>query len=202
MALRAGEGPVAALESVERALAVEANRSDADHAQMLNLYASILESAGRSQEADQAFRQALALARSLHEDTSSDEDAEAPAMVLDDYAVHLLRHAPEQGDSARSTAGEGLRILDEAENVTRPGGYGTEQIMLNRAVALRRLDRLEDARQVLEELVALCEEWDEPTMLLFASLVELAEVLSDLEDPRHEKVLRRAHEVDDLLATS
>ena len=31
---------------------------------------------------------------------------------------------------------------------------------------------------------------------------ELAEVLGDLEDPRHEEVLRRAHEVDDLLAAS
>jgi hypothetical protein len=74
-------------------------------------------------------------------------------------------------------------MLDEAENVTRPGGYGTEQIMLNRADALRRLGRPEDARQVPEQLVALCEEWDEPTLLLFAALVDLAEVLTDLGAP-------------------
>ncbi|GAA2700068.1 hypothetical protein GCM10010310_67800 [Streptomyces violaceolatus] len=202
MAVRSVHGPAAALKHIERALAIEANRCDTDHAQTLNLYASMLESTGRSQEADQAFRQALALARGLHEDTGSEEDAEALTMILNDYTVHLMHHAPEQGGSARATAGDVLRMLDEAENVAPPGGYGTEQIMLNRAGALRRLDRLEDARQVLEQLVTLCEEWNEPTMLLFASLVELAKVLSDLGDPRHEEVLRRAHEVDDLLAVS
>ncbi|WP_149830797.1 tetratricopeptide repeat protein [Streptomyces tailanensis] len=202
VAVRAVEGPAAALEPVERALAVEANRSDADHAQTLNLYASILESAGRPRDADEAFRQSIAIARRCHEDTGSEEDAEALAMVLNDYSVHLLRHAPEKGTSARAVAGDVLRMLDEAENVTRPGGYGTEQIMLNRADAMRRLGRPEDARQVLEQLVALCEEWDEPTLLLFAALVDLAEVLNGLGDPRHEEVLRRAHEVDDFLATS
>jgi tetratricopeptide (TPR) repeat protein len=202
MAVRAVEGPAAALEPVERALDIGANRPDADHAQTLNLYASILESAGRSRQAEEAFRQALDIARRVHEDTADEEDGEALAMVLNDYSVHLLRHAPEQGTSARTVAGDVLRMLDEAENVSRPGGYGTEQIMLNRADALRRLDRPEEACQVLEQLVPLCEEWDEPTMLLFAALVALAEVLSDLGDPRHEEVLRRAHEVDDLLAAS
>ncbi|MFE7760913.1 hypothetical protein [Streptomyces sp. NPDC057438] len=202
MAVRVVDGPAAALEPVERALVIEANRSDADHAQTLNLYASILESAGRLPQADEAYRQALAIARDVHEDTAAEEDAESLAMVLNDYSVHLLRHAPEQGTSARAVAADVLRMLDEAENVSRPGGYGTEQIMLNRADALRRLGRLEDARGVLERLVALCEDWDEPTMLLFAALVALAEVLSDLGDSRHEEVLRRAHEVDDLLTVS
>nr|WP_240964128.1 tetratricopeptide repeat protein [Streptomyces sp. C1-2] len=73
--------------------------------------------------------------------------------------------------------------------------------MLNRAEALRRLGRHEEARAELERLVAACEEWDEPTLLLFAALVGLAEVLDDLGDPRHAQVLRRAHEVDDLLDT-
>ncbi|MFJ3894500.1 hypothetical protein [Streptomyces sp. NPDC090083] len=202
MAVRAVEGPAAALEPVERALAIEGNRLDADHAQTLNLHASILESAGRSQQAGEAFRQALDIARRVHEDTADEEDGEALAMVLNDYSVHLLRHALEQGTSAHAVAGDVLRMLDEAENVSQPGGYGTEQIMLNRADALRRLDRREEAREVLEQLVRLCEEWDEPTMLLFAALVALAEVLSDLDDSRHEEVLRRAHEVDDLLAAS
>ncbi|MBY8341624.1 tetratricopeptide repeat protein [Streptomyces spinosirectus] len=202
MAVRMAEGPAAALEPVERALALEVDRSDADHAQTLNLYASILESAGRTRQADEAFRQALAMARRTYGDSGSEEDAEALAMVLNDYSVHLLRHAPEQGPAARAVAEEVLRMLDEAERVSSPGGYGTEQILLNRAAALRRLGRLDDARQVLERLVSLCEEWDEPTLLLFAALVDLSEVLDDLGDPRHTEVLRRAHQVDDLLAAA
>ncbi|WP_329254846.1 hypothetical protein OG223_29145 [Streptomyces sp. NBC_01478] len=182
--------------------AKQVNRLDADHAQTLNLYASILESAGRSQQADEAFRQALDIARHSHQDSGDEEDAETLVMVLNDYSVHLLHHAPEQGVSAKSQAAEVLRLLDEAETAGRTGGYGTEQIMLNRAEALRRLDRPEDATRVLEDLIALCEQWDEPTLLLFAALANLAEILATLGDPRHGEVLRRAHEIDDLLATS
>ncbi|MBK3577825.1 hypothetical protein JHN63_29305 [Streptomyces sp. MBT65] len=182
--------------------AKQVNRLDADHAQTLNLYASILESAGRSQQADEAFRQALTIARHSHQDSGDEEDAETLVMVLNDYSVHLLHHAPEQGASAKSQAAEVLRLLEEAETAGRTGGYGTEQIMLNRAEALRRLDRPEDATRVLEDLIALCEQWDEPTLLLFAALANLAEILAALGDPRHGEVLRRAHEIDDLLATS
>jgi tetratricopeptide (TPR) repeat protein len=182
--------------------AKQVNRLDADHAQTLNLYASILESAGRSQQADEAFRQALDIARHSHQDSGDEEDAETLVMVLNDYSVHLLHHAPEQGVSAKSQAAEVLRLLDEADTAGRTGGYGTEQIMLNRAEALRRLDRPEDATRVLEDLIALCEQWDEPTLLLFAALANLAEILATLGDPRHGEVLRRAHEIDDLLATS
>ncbi len=224
MAVRAVEGPEAALEPIERALdiergpaaegrpAVEAtargyadhadhtdHANDADHAQTLNLYASILESAGRPRQAAEAFRHSLATARRGYEDTGGEEDAEALVMVLNDYSVHLLNHAAEQGTSARATAGDVLAMLDEAETVGPPGGYGTEQIMLNRAGALRRLDRPAEAREVLERLITLCEEWGEPTMLLFASLVALSEILADLDDPHHEEILRRAHEIDDLL---
>jgi tetratricopeptide (TPR) repeat protein len=202
MAVRMAEGPAAALEPVERALALEADRTDADHAQTLNLYASILESAGRTRQAEEAFQQSLAMARRTYADSGSEEDAEALTMVLNDYSVHLLSHAPEQGPSARAVAEEVLRMLDEAERASSPGGYGTEQILLNRAGALRRLGRLDDAREALERLVALCEEWDEPTLLLFAALVDLSEVLDDLGDPRHTEVLRRAHQIDDLLAAA
>jgi tetratricopeptide (TPR) repeat protein len=201
MALRAVDGPAAALEPMERALAAEAGRTDGDHAQTLNLYASLLAGAGRTRQAAGAFDDALTTARRAHRDTGADEDAEALVMVLNDYSVHLLHHSPEQGTTARATAEDVLAMLAEAQTLGPPGGYGTEQIMLNRAEALRRLGRHEEARGELERLVAACEEWDEPTLLLFAALVGLSEVLDDLGDPRHEEVLRRAHEVDDLLNT-
>lgn len=201
MAVRAVDGPAAALEPMERALAVEEGRVDGDHAQTLNLYASLLAGAGHVRKAAAAFDDALATARRAHRDTGSDEDAGAVVMVLNDYSVHLLHHSPEQGTTAQGVARDVLALLDEAESLGPPGGYGTEQIMLNRAEALRRLGRHEEARAELERLVAACEEWDEPTLLLFAALVGLAEVLDDLGDPRHAQVLRRAHEVDDLLDT-
>lgn len=201
MAVRAVDGPAAALEPMERALAVEEGRVDGDHAQTLNLYASLLAGAGHVRKAAAAFDDALATARRAHRDTGSDEDAGAVVMVLNDYSVHLLHHSPEQGTTAQDVARDVLALLDEAESLGPPGGYGTEQIMLNRAEALRRLGRHEEARAELERLVAACEEWDEPTLLLFAALVGLAEVLDDLDDPRHAQVLRRAHEVDDLLDT-
>jgi hypothetical protein len=49
--------------------------------------------------------------------------------------------------------------------------------------------------------VDLCEQWGEPTYLLFAALADAADTLRDLGDPRHSEYLRRAHEVDDQLST-
>ncbi|MEW2521033.1 hypothetical protein [Actinacidiphila alni] len=196
LAMQRARGADAALAPMREGVELASHTPHDEFAGALNLYASLLATAGQPERAGEEFRHALAVARECHAAGGTQEDAAELASVLNDYAAHLMRH----GGSGPEAATQALALLAEAEQLTGPDAYGTEQILLNRADALRRLHRLEEARDVLLSLVDLCEQWDEPTYLLFAALADAADTLRDLGDPRHTDYLRRAHEVDDELA--
>ncbi|MFG1808378.1 hypothetical protein [Streptomyces sp. NPDC049040] len=196
LAVQRAQGADAALAPMREGVELASHTPHDEYAGALNLYASLLATAGQPERADEEFRHALAVARECHAAGGTQEDAAELASVLNDYAAHLMRH----GGSGSEAATRALVLLAEAEQLTGPDAYGIEQILLNRADALRRLHRLEEARDILLPLVDLCEQWDEPTYLLFAALADAADTLRDLGDPRHTDYLRRAHEVDDELA--
>ncbi len=196
LAVQRARGAEAALAPMREGVDLASRRPHDEYAAALNLYASVLAAAGQPERADKEFRRALAVARECHTVGGTQEDAAEVAMVLNDYATHLLRH----GGPGPEVAEWVLELLAEAEQLTGPDAYGIEQILLNRAGALRRLHHLEEARDVLLPLAERSERWGTPTLIALAAFADAADTLRDLGDPRHTHYLRRAHEIDDQLS--
>jgi tetratricopeptide (TPR) repeat protein len=187
-----------------RHLAATVGVETVDYAESLNVHANILGAWGRRDAAEQAHEEALTIIRSVHATNPTPEVTMVLGEILNDYAAALLTGPPMRRRAQTDRTAKGRALLQEASNLVRRGDYGWTQIEQNLARASRAQGEAEEARTRLESLRDYCLANDlNPSLTLYATLRDLAEVQDELGDLRAAaETLRQAHRVDNALATS
>ncbi|MCG5449640.1 hypothetical protein [Micromonospora hortensis] len=165
------------------------------YAESLTVHANILAAAGRAADAAAAHEQAVGILRTLYGTCSTDHIRGLLVDALNDHAAHLL--------SSGAPTAAARKLLDEANKLVRHGDYGWTQITLNLARACRAAGDLTEARDYLESLREHCVKTRlSVSTTHVCTVVDLAEVYSDLGDPRADATLREAHRLDNALANA
>ncbi|MEU8153546.1 tetratricopeptide repeat protein [Micromonospora sp. NPDC048986] len=165
------------------------------YAESLTVHANILAAAGRAADAGGAHEQAVGILRTLYETRATDHIRGLLLDALNDHAGHLL--------SGGTPTAAGRELLEEANELVRRGDYGWTQITMNLARACRAAGELTEARDYLESLREYCVKTKlSGSTTHVCAVVDLAEVYSDLGDPRAGPTLREAHRLDNALANA